>query len=208
LAPGQNYCFYVQAQNGCTPGDRSNVVCTKSTAFSSPVLGTTDNYNPLVVSIKESYGGEILGEATELAQTAEKGYSSDKLPSGNVVDVGHFISIPAIRVNQPIYLPQKIGNELTIGHREILFTALNDTKFYYGHNATDVFGSLYKIKLKDLIFVVKNDQKLTYQVTATNFVSKYNVSSVKTDNSDQIILMTCSYTQPDYRILVTASLVK
>jgi LPXTG-site transpeptidase (sortase) family protein len=207
LTPGAQYCFYVQAQNNCMPGDRSNAICVnqRPSVGGSDVLGTTDNYNPLVVGIKESYGGEILGEATQLAATAEVGYSQAKLPSGNTLDAGHLISIPAIGVNQNIYLPQKIGDELTVGHHEVLFTTFNGVNFYYGHNATDVFGSLFKLRMGDKITLTKNDKVADYQITKTEFISENDVKAVKTDDSNQIVLMTCSYTIPDHRILVIAS---
>lgn len=207
LNPGGKYCFYVQAQNGCRGGSPSNVVCSNQGAGSLQILGVSDNFNPLVHGIRESYGGEILGATTELASTAEVTYSDDKLPSGNTLDEAHSISISKIGVDQAVYLPQKIGDELVVGQHEVLYTTLNHAQFYYGHNATDVFGGLYKLNTGDKLSVTKNGKVQNYVITKTDFVKKDNVDAVKAD-SDQVILMTCSYTQPDYRILVTASLIK
>gem|GEM_PF-6335867 len=208
LNPGGNYCFYVQAQNGCRGGSPSNVVCTNQTTPGSiRVLGATDNDNPLVDGIKNSYGGMILGATTELMATAEVVNSTDKLPSGNLPTTDKIL-IPSLGLDETIYVPQTIGDMLTVGNREVLETKVADTRIYYGHNAADVFGSLYKINIGNNIIVSKNGQNLNYQVSAKEFVSKYDVESVITQNQTDIVLVTCSVTKPDYRILVKASLIK
>jgi LPXTG-site transpeptidase (sortase) family protein len=205
LNPGGKYCFYVQAQNGCKGGVPSNVVCSNQGAGSLQVLGTSTNYNPLVEGIKDSFGGEVLGAATMLARTAEVVHSSDKLPSGNTPVPGYTISIPSLNLNgQQIYLPQNIGNELTVGSHEVLSATLNGAQLYYGHNATDVFGTLFEIKTGAKISVTSNGQTQNYTVAQTDFVSQNNVAAVKADVPGEIVLMTCSFTQPDHRILVKA----
>lgn len=205
LNPGGKYCFYVQAQNGCKGGVPSNVVCSNQGAGSLQVLGASTNYNPLVDGIKDSFGGEVLGTTTMLARTAEVVHSADKLPSGNTAVVGYTISIPSLNLNsQQIYLPQSIGNELTVGNHEVLSTTFNGVPFFYGHNATDVFGTLFKISIGARISVINNGQTQNYTVVKNEFVSQNDVSAVKADLPGEIVLMTCSYTQPDHRILVKA----
>ncbi len=204
LNPGGKYCFYVQAQNGCRGGSPSNVVCSNQGAGSLQVLGASTNYNPLVSGIKESYGGQVLGTSTSLVNTAEVSYTSEKLPSGNVLDADHTISIPAINLNQPVYLPQKVGDELTVGSHEVLSTNLNGVQLYYGHNAGDVFGSLFKLHSGEKIIVDRHGLLTEYVVTKIDFVSQDDVSAVTASTPGEIILMTCSYTQPDHRILVKA----
>ena len=201
LAPGARYCFYVQAQNGCMPGDPSDPVCINQPVGGSPenVLGETDNYNSLVDGIRQSYGGMVLGESTQLTNTAEVKYSSQKLPSGNLIDTNHTISIPKIGLNESIYIPQKIGDELTVGHDEVLA----DGDFYYGHNATDVFGSLYKLNTGDTI--TNHGQAQVYTIEAKLFVHQSQTDAITADTDGQIVLMTCSYTQPDHRIIVKAT---
>lgn len=207
LNPGGNYCFYVQAQNDCRGGNPSNVVCTNQGVGSFRVLGASDNYNPLVDGIKESYGGEILGDSTELMGTAEVVYSNNKLPSGNTLLEGQSISIPAIGLNQPLYQPQLIASQLAVGQHEVLNTTVDGSDVYYGHNGYDVFGSLYQAVKGNQILVTKNNQKLVYTITSTEFVKKDNTAVLQT-SADQIVLVTCSFTQPDYRIVVKASLQK
>jgi LPXTG-site transpeptidase (sortase) family protein len=205
LNPGGNYCFYVQAQNGCKGGVPSNVVCSNQGHGSLQVLGTSTNYNPLVDGIKNSYGGAVLGESTELMGTAEVVYSSAKLPSGNTLLEGQSISVPAIGVNQTLYQPQVIADQLAVGQHEVLNTSVNGSDVYYGHNGYDVFGSLYKVVLGNQVIVTKNNQKLVYTVTSTDFVKKDDVAVLKTA-TNQIVLVTCSFQKPDYRIVVKASL--
>jgi LPXTG-site transpeptidase (sortase) family protein len=206
LTPGAQYCFYVQAQNGCMPGDRSNVFCTNQGSTVPIVLGASDNYNPLVDGMRESYGGVVLGETTDLMDTAEVEYVSEKLPSGNVLEEGHKIAIPKIGLEENVYLPQKIGDELTVGHREVLSTTMDGSQVYYGHNAGDVFGKLYTVRAGDKIEVEKNGESLNYQVSRTDFVAETEVEAVRAEEGE-IVLMTCSYTQPDHRILVIAKLI-
>lgn len=206
LNPGGNYCFYVQSQNGCAGGPQSNVVCTNQPQRGSlRVLGTTDNYNPLVNGIKNSYGGEVLGASTELMATAEVFYSNDKLPSGNIKDLAHSISIPKLKISTNVYQPQKIGDEYTVGHQEILTDNIGGSQVYYGHNGTDIFGKLYQIKKGDSITVTQNGLAVQYSVDELLFVHKSKVDSL-VSGSNQIVLTTCSYTQPDYRIVVKASI--
>jgi len=204
LNPGGNYCFYVQAQNGCRGGNPSNIVCTNQ-AGGVRVLGTSDNYNPLVDGIKESYGGEVLGASTELMGTAEVTYSKDKLPSGNRLDLDHSIIIPKIGVNFPIYRPQQIGDMLMVGHREVLLTTIDDRKVYYGHNGSDVFGGLFQLRVGDQIKTIDEGIENKYEVTETRLVNKTEVESLKAE-SDQIVLVTCSFTKPEFRIIVKASI--
>jgi len=206
LTPGAQYCFYVRAQNGCMPGDKSNEVCINS-GSTVRILGATSNYNPLVEGIRESYGGDVLGTSTELMATAEVVYSPNKLPSSNILDSSQTISIPKIGVHQPIYLPQKIGDDYTVGHREVLHTTVNGSSVYYGHNGYDVFGSLYQTRIGNQIETTQNGVKSVYNVDQTLFVHKSQVDSLKS-NSNQIVLVTCSFTRPDYRIIVKASLQK
>ncbi|MCX6726472.1 MAG: sortase [Candidatus Shapirobacteria bacterium] len=205
LNPGGKYCFYVQAQNDCRGGNPSNVVCTNQGVGSFRVLGATDNYNPLINGIKESYGGEVLGESTELMGTAEVVYSTDKLPSGNTLLEGQSISIPAVDINQALYQPQVIADQLAVGQHEVLNTNVNGSNVFYGHNGYDVFGTLYQVVLGNQVIVTKNNQKLVYTVTSTDFVKKDDITVLKTD-ANQIVMVTCSFTQPDYRIIVKASL--
>jgi LPXTG-site transpeptidase (sortase) family protein len=203
LNPGGKYCFYVQAQNGCKGGVPSNVVCSNQGTGSLRILGVSDNYNPLVDGIRESYGGDILGASTELAGTGEVIYSTDKLPSGNVLDSTQTISIPSINLSQPIYLPKKIGDLLTVGHNEVL----RDGNLYYGHNGFGIFSSLYKLNIGDKVITTENNVVRQYQIVQKLFVDKSDVDAIKTD-ADQISLMTCSVTYPDSRIIVKASLIK
>ena len=206
LIPGAQYCFYVRAQNNCMPGDKSNEVCI-NIGSTIRILGATSNYNPLVDGIRESYGGEVLGTSTELMATAEVVYSQNKLPSGNTLIDGQFISIPKIGVNQPIYLPTKIGDDLTIGHHEVLHASVDGNSVYYGHNGYDVFGGLYLARIGDEVKITNSGINSVYHVSETLFVHKSQVDSIKT-RADQISLVTCSFTQPDYRIIVKASLSK
>jgi LPXTG-site transpeptidase (sortase) family protein len=206
LNPGTNYCFYVQAQNGCMPGERSNEVCLQSisSARLSSVLGSFDNFNPLIEGIKKSFGGEVLGASTELAGTAENTPTKDKLPTNNVLDQDHFISIPAIGVNQPVYLAQLIGGRLIVGQHEVLYS--RQSNLYYGHNGFDVFGPIYKLKNDDQISVTKNGQTQNYKVTQIIFAKDTDIDAVKTNNASDIVLMTCSVAFPDHRIIVKASI--
>ncbi len=206
LNPGGNYCFYVQAQNGCKGGIPSNVVCTNQPG-TIRVLGVSTNDNPLIDGIKESFGGEVLGAFTELMNTAEVVYSTDKLPSGNKLIEGASISIPAIGIDQPLYQPQVIADQLAVGQHEVLNTIVDGSNVFYGHNGYDVFGSLFKVVKGDKVVVNQHNQTSNYVVTATDFVKKDDVNVLKT-SSDQIVLVTCSFTQPDYRIIVKASLQK
>ncbi|MFA5894883.1 MAG: sortase [Candidatus Shapirobacteria bacterium] len=206
LTPGAQYCFYVRAQNNCMPGDKSNEVCI-NVGSTVKILGVTDNYNPLVDGIRESYGGDILGATTELMATAEVVYSQNKLPSGNTLASGQSISIPRLGVNQPIYNPARIGDDYTVGHQEVLHTTIDGSSVYYGHNGYDVFGGLYKTNIGDQVVTNNNGVDAGYQVTEKLFVHKSQVDSIKT-SGDQIVLVTCSFTQPDYRIVIKASLTK
>ena len=208
LNPGGNYCFYVQAQNGCMPGGQSNVVCTNQGAGSLQVLGAFDNYNPLVDGIRASFGGIALGTSGELAGTAEVVYSADKLPSGNTIDENHSLSIPSLELNQNVYLPQTLGDQLVVGQHEVLYTKLNGVDFYYGHNGNDVFGRLWKVAKGDVLEVTTMGKTIKYQVDSSQFVNKTEVDAVKADTRTQIVLMTCSYTAPDFRLIVKASLIK
>ena len=206
LNPGGNYCFYVQAQNGCKGGIPSNVVCTNQPG-TVRVLGVSTNDNPLIDGIKESFGGEVLGAFTELMNTAEVVYSTDKLPSGNKLIEGASISIPAIGVDQPLYQPQIIADQLAVGQHEVLNTIVDGSNVFYGHNGYDVFGSLFKVIKGNKVIINRNNQTSSYIVTATDFVKKDDVNVLKT-SADQIVLITCSFTQPDYRIIVKALLQK
>lgn len=205
LNPGGKYCFYVQAQNGCRGGSPSNVICTNQGTSPLRVLGVTDNYNPLIDGIKDSYGGEVLGASTELMATTEVVYSNNKLPSGNKLLEGQSLSIPAINLNEALYHPQKIADQLSVGQHEVLNTTVDNANVFYGHNGTDVFGSLYKVVKGNQVVINNGHQKITYIVTDIDFVSKNDVS-VLNSKADQILLITCSYTQPDFRIVVKASL--
>ena len=207
LTPNTQYCFYIHAQNNCMPGDKSNVVCIScgSSTQTSNILGAVDNYNPLVSGIRDSYGGVILGETTEMPDTAEVKYSEEKLPSGNTMDATHSIAIPSLNLEENIYIPQKIGDEFTVGHREVLFDKMNGSEVYYGHNGTDVFGNLYRLNKGAEVEVTENGVEKTYQVEEKLFVHKSQVESLDS-GEDQIILTTCSYTQPDYRIVIKATI--
>lgn len=173
--------------------------------FGTRLVSANDNYNPLVEGIKDSYGGEVLGATTQLMGTAEVVYSDEKLPSGNTLLEGRSVSIPAIGVNQALYQPQVIADQLAVGQHEVLNTSVNGSDVFYGHNGYDVFGSLYKVVKGNQVIVNNGNQKLVYTVTSTDFVQKDNVDSIKTE-ANQIVLVTCSFTQPDFRIVVKASL--
>ena len=207
LTPNTQYCFYIHAQNNCMPGDKSNVVCIScgSSTRTSNILGAVDNYNPLVSGIRDSYGGVILGETTEMPDTAEVKYFEEKLPSGNTIDTTHSIAIPSLNLKENIYIPQKIGDQFTVGHREVLFDEMNGNEVYYGHNGTDVFGNLYRLNKGAEVEVTENGVEKTYQVEEKLFVHKSQVETLDLGD-DQIILTTCSYTQPDYRIVIKATI--
>lgn len=208
LSRGNNYCFYVKAQNNCAGGEPSNTACVNQPvlkrADNNRVLGVKTNFNPLVNGIKNSYGGEVLGATTELLGTDEVIPSQEKLPSGNSIDLNHSIEIPTLGLRENIYKPQKIGDEYTVGSHEVLFDKVNGNNVYYGHNGGDVFGKIYQLKEGAEIVVIHDNQKTNYKVSESLFVHKSVVQSLNSDEN-QIVLTTCSYTQPEYRIVIKAN---
>ncbi len=204
LVPGAQYCFYVQAQNGCSPGDKSSVVCTNR-GSTVRILGATDNYNPLVDGVRLSYNGSVLG-ATTLAKTGTTSESKIKLPSGNVLLPNLFLSIPKLKINSQIYQGQSIGQELVVGDREILAVDYNNSTLLYGHNQMSVFGRLHQLRSGDSIGLMKDNQTLNYQVVEVKMIADTDIGALNITNPNYIYLLTCSYLQPDKRWLVIAKL--
>lgn len=58
LTPGAAYCFYVRSQNGCMPGDASEIVCI-NTGSNIPIVETEP---------PAGFQPEILGENTDASQ--------------------------------------------------------------------------------------------------------------------------------------------
>ena len=75
LTPGAQYCFYVRAQNGCAPGDRSTEVCINSSStipalnapapgFTPGVLGSQTTSVPSPATATPSLG-DIFGTTSD-----------------------------------------------------------------------------------------------------------------------------------------------
>ncbi len=167
------------------------------------VLGSTDNYNPLIDAIKKSLIGQVLGE-NNLAGTSDPKASNEKLPSSNLL-TPKTITIPQINFSQPIYQSDRIGDELLVGHNEVLEADLNGLKLIYGHNSPQVFANLYQLNLGQSITIDTGDLTSEYQIVSKHFVHESKSNFFESVSSDNIVLMTCSYTQPDYRHIIIAS---
>lgn len=69
-----------------------------------------------------------------------------------------------------------------------------------GHNISQVFQRLHKLKINDEITLITKDQKTKYQVTKIITVEPYNTECLKTNESNMLILITC--TEQDKKRLI------
>ncbi len=191
-------------QPGIGGGDNS-LLTSITISRDTSVLGSTNNYNPLVDGIRQSYFGQVLG-TNNLAFTAESDYQSAKLPTNNSPDPGHFIYLPKIQLSQPVYLGQEINGKWLVGQKEIITRSVGDGQIYYAHNGLDLFGSLYQLRPGDKIIISKSNSVRTYKIDRLNYISQTESDVLSAVSKDQIVLMTCSFKDPNYRLIFTASL--
>lgn len=167
-------------------------------ATSVPVGGGNPVSNPLVEGIRESYGGQVLGD-TSAPQTHDITSRSELLPTNNVLS-NHSISIPSLNLNEPVYESQKLGSQLLVGHNQILVNFDFGIPIFYAHNGNDKFGKLWEIKMGEDILI----NEKSYIVETISYVSSSQTSLLNDFDKQKIALITCQYTNPNNRIIVIA----
>lgn len=180
-------------------------VVAQSIIQSSPtVLGTADTTNYLIDSIKDAYGGQILG-VNSLPATASDNIFTN-LPSSNQLIDNHFISIPSLSILEPVYQSQTLGDQLLVGDNQILLTQINGANVYYGHNQYGLFSNLYQLQKGKSIFIDNGSQLQQFTITSKANVNFSDLSIFDNATSTDIFLVTCSRTYPDTRIVIKAHL--
>lgn len=110
---------------------------------------------------------------------------------------------------ESIYQGSLLGDQITIGHQEVLKVSQNNFDLYYAHNAADKFGNLYKLSISDKVILQNNSQLNEYKVIAKKYLSSTTtIDQLISDapDSSTIALMTCSATHPNQRIIIYLSL--
>lgn len=191
------------AIGGEEPTPTNTIVAGIIETTQAKVLGET--YNSIVDAIKESYRGSVLG--SKIPQTSQTDFSQSKNPTGNMLIENSYIFIPSLQMNQSLFESQSIGGELLVGEQEILLSETENNTLIYGHNGTDVFGTLYKIKKGNSIFVKTPQRQGEYTVETIKWADKSDDSALET-KPNQIALLTCSFDNPNLRIVVIAQKVE
>ncbi len=168
------------------------------------VLGTSDTTNYLIDSIKDAYGGQVLG-VNSLPATASDNISGN-LPSSNQLIDNHFMSIPSLSILEPVYQSQTLGDELLVGDNQVLLTQINDANVYYGHNQYGLFSNLFQLTKGKSIFINTNSGLQEFTVTLKSNVNFSDLSVFENATAKDIFLVTCSRTYPNTRIVIKASL--
>ncbi|MFA6249954.1 MAG: sortase [Candidatus Shapirobacteria bacterium] len=156
----------------------------------STTTETADNYNPLIEGIQDSYIGEVLGMA--FPATAETQKSLAKLPSNNLLLPDHFIVIPKIGLNRPVYQGEIVGGQYLAGHQEVITSVINGSPVYYAHswNAA-LFEGISRMAIGDFVYVDIAGAGKAYQVSAKSVVADTDLTAIRPSTSDTIYLLTC-----------------
>lgn len=180
-------------------------VLAESIIQSSPtVLGTADTTNYLVDSIKDAYGGQILG-VNSLPATASDNISTN-LPSSNQIIDNHFMSIPSLSILEPVYQSQTLGDQLLVGDNQILLTQINGANVYYGHNQYGLFSNLFQLTKGKSIYINNSSGLQQFTIISKANVNFSDLRVFDNATSNDIFLVTCSRTYPNTRIVIKASL--
>lgn len=181
-----------------------NPIVTSITKTSTPqVLGASQNFNPIIESIKKSLIGQVLGTSF-LANTSAPFSPQEKMPSSNLPTNGSIL-IPKIGLSQPLYQSARIGQEFLVGDHEVLLAEVDNTTLIYGHNSPKIFGNLYRLKSGDAVIVDMGDYFENYIISSKHFVHQSDADFLKIADQDNIVLMTCSYSKPEYRHIFIAT---
>jgi len=166
-------------------------------------ISVADTSNPLVDGIRESFYGQVLGLSFPATDSAD---SSPNLPSGNKPLDGHFIVIPKLKLIQPVYRGESVGQTHLVGNQEIDFSRINGADVLYGHGLDGgIFQHLYKLTLGDEVSLFDQDGQNHYQVTDVRLVDASDVSAVN-HQAGLVYLLTC--TSQSQRLLITAKIIK
>ena len=126
------------------------------------------------------------------------------MPSSNLPTDGSIL-IPKIGLSQPLYQSARIGQEFLVGDHEVLLAEVDNTTLIYGHNSPKIFGNLYRLKSGDAVIVDMGDYFENYIISSKHFVHQSDADFLKIADQDNIVLMTCSYSKPEYRHIFIAT---
>jgi LPXTG-site transpeptidase (sortase) family protein len=191
------------------PGVGGEAPSSPTTTPNPSVLGIvrtlsagTDNFNPLVQGIRDSLTGEVLG--VSFPPTGEKIISRDKLPSDQTLIPNHYLLIPRLNLNQPVYQAAPLGADFLVGNQEVDLMKVNQAPLYYAHSyQVGLFKNLNLLRVGDEIFTDSEGQSRTYRVSRITTVTADDLSAVVAD-TNTVYLLTCI--DSNHRLLVQAKL--
>lgn len=161
------------------------------------IKGVWENYNPLVDGIRQAFGGFIMGVNSQMPNTAVNFWTREELPSGNK-KLDKKIRIKSIGVDEFLYQAEKIGNDSIIGYGEVVEDEINGNKILAGHNYGGAFEKLWTIRVGAEVEVEEED----WQVAEKTWVEKDDLEVLENNETENMFLVTCCWTNPNLRIVV------
>lgn len=139
-------------------------------------------------------------------------YSSERQSEKSGIPTG--ISIPAIGVWLPVFPTTIKDNQWVTTSRGVSFIqnsgipGVSGNSIFYGHNWSNLLGSLPSIKPGDIIEIITNDSsRVVFEVQTTQTVDPSDTSVLSQTQEPQITIYTCNGFLDSTRFVVVATLV-
>lgn len=131
----------------------------------------------------------------------------------NDEDIFLEINIPRIRLEANVYNINSVFNDVDY-NVEILSESNVDENLFFlaghsGNGAANYFNDLFLLEVGDIIYVIKDNEKINFRVDEIFHIDKNGYFDVSYNVvSDTLFLITCSLNYPGMQMVVKSSLVE
>ena len=211
LPPGQGYIHgYILAagfirvlpvttsEATLTPSDpQPTATPTPGQSGQTQAASTSSNGNVVTGQVASA----VLTQSVALPKTG-KGEETHEVGSF-MLKKHSYLLISELDLIKPLYVGSLRNNTFVVGKGLVSDINTDTTRVMYGHNSSDVFGSIHTLTKGKTIKVYENGETTAYSVTSVKRVSYENVKALQS-GKDTLLLITCDLTDASVRVIVTA----
>ncbi len=122
------------------------------------------------------------------------------------------IIIPKINLDKSVYTLNNPNNNIKKNIQILSSSNINNNTFilasHSGTNNNAYFNNLYKLRLKDKIYIKKDKSMYTYIINKIYYINKTGYLELEKEIKNTLILITCSTKYKNKQLIIKSDLIK
>lgn len=121
------------------------------------------------------------------------------------------ISIPRINLVKEVYSINSNNNNIKYNIQILSSSNINTNTFilasHSGTNKNAYFNNLYKLRINDIIYIIKDKNVFTYQINNIYYINKTGFLEIERNIKNKLILITCSTKYKNKQLIIKSNLI-